>query len=415
MRKKEFAEQKSLKDDLNHKLIRRKEQGISVTEGSLWTASQRRMNPVHYSISYRASFKPELPEFFIHRYLKDQGVRQARVLDPFGGRGTTAMTANMAGYAADHNDLNPVSVFIARSKRFIPPVSRIEAKLGALDLRRKKFSLTEDEKEKLTPFFHEDTIQEILNLREVILSEEGRNDPELQYIGLTALSRLYGHSSGFFSVYTFPQISIKPEYQAKNNKKRNQVPDYRPLKPRILAKAKRDLAKGVDLHYHNASVNNRYFADDSRNLKGIETGSEDLIVTSPPFLDKVDYLQDNWMRAWFLGFEEHNENLNLSVYSDLAEWLRFMKDTILECGRTLKTGGRMVIEVGEVEYRKKIHHLEEELLSLLPMKTEGGTLIGEEIFLNTQKFTKLSNCWEVENNTKGTNTNRCLVIKKIPD
>jgi hypothetical protein len=121
------------------------------------------------------------------------------------------------------------------------------------------------------------------------------------------------------------------------------------------------------------------------------------------------------MRAWFLGLEEETENLSLSVYSDLREWIRFMRDTIYEAGRTLKVGGRMVIEVGEVEYKKSVHHLEEEMLKLLPIKTEGGMLIGEEIYLNSQKFTKLSNCWEVDNNSKGTNTNRCLVIKKIPN
>jgi hypothetical protein len=387
--------------------------GMNVTEGSLWTASQRKMNPVHYSISYRASFKPELPAFFINKYLKEEGISGGRILDPFGGRGTTVMQANISGYSGDHNDMNPVSVFLAKSRQFIPHFKQVAARLESLELNRRTFILEKSENDKLSPFFHPDTIQEIMNLREIMLSDEGKKDPEIQYIGLTALSRLYGHSTGFLSVYTFPQISIMPKYQEKNNLKRNVIPEYRPLKPRILQKLKRDLAEGVDLTYYNAAMRNRYFSHDARDMHSIDTGSIDLIITSPPFLDKVDYLQDNWMRAWFLGLEEETENLSLSVYSDLREWIRFMRDTIYEAGRTLKVGGRMVIEVGEVEYKKSIHHLEEEMLRLLPIKTEGGMLVGEEIYLNSQKFTKLSNCWEVDNNSKGTNTNRCLVIKKI--
>jgi hypothetical protein len=394
-------------------ILLRKRGEIRIHEGSLWTASQRQMNPVHYSVSYRASFKPELPAFFINKYLKANGITSARILDPFGGRGTTILQANMSGYSGDHNDLNPVSVFIAKSRQIIPPFNQLASKLDSLDLNKNNFILDPAEEEKLSPFFHPDTIQEIMNLRNIVLSEEGRRDPEIQYIGLTALTRLYGHSSGFFSVYTFPQISIKPKYQEKNNRKKNIMPEYRELKPRILSKIKRDLVKGVDLTYHNAAVKNRYFSDDARDMKGIESASVDLIITSPPFLDKVDYLQDNWMRSWFLGLEDITSGLQLSVYSDLREWLDFMRATITEAGRTLKSGGRMVIEVGEVEYKKRIYHLEEELLNLLPLKTEGGMMIGDEIFLNSQKFTKLSNCWEVDNNSKGTNTNRCLVIKKV--
>jgi len=34
-------------------------------------------------------------------------------------------------------------------------------------------------------------------------------------------------------------------------------------------------------------------------------------------------------------------------------------------------------------------------------------------FINKQKFTKTSNIWGVENNKKGTNTNRIVLFQKI--
>ncbi len=34
------------------------------------------------------------------------------------------------------------------------------------------------------------------------------------------------------------------------------------------------------------------------------------------------------------------------------------------------------------------------------------------VLINDQKFTKTANCWGVENNSKGTNSNRVVVIRK---
>ena len=39
-------------------------------------------------------------------------------------------------------------------------------------------------------------------------------------------------------------------------------------------------------------------------------------------------------------------------------------------------------------------------------------LVPEEILINQQEFTKLANCFGVDNNAKGTNTNRMVVLRK---
>src|ERR1041384_3567209 len=57
-----------------------------------WTAGQRQAHSLH-EVSYRACFKPQLPEFFISR-LTAPG---ASVYDPFSGRGTTALQAALMG------------------------------------------------------------------------------------------------------------------------------------------------------------------------------------------------------------------------------------------------------------------------------------------------------------------------------
>jgi len=378
---------------------------LPVHSGELWTARQRQMHPIHYTISYRGSFKPELPDFFINRYLKVPGV----VLDPFGGRGTTTLQANLLGHRAVHNDLNPVSVFLARSRQNVPAMKILEKRLDALQLDR-RMKPTPEEKERLSPFFHPRTLSEILCLKSELL--DNMEDPAMRYIGVTALSRLHGHSDGFFSVYSFPQISIMPGAQRKNNARLGQKPEYRSIRERILRKMKRDLSLPLPGVFNEAARGNRYISENSQDLKTVRTSSVDLIVTSPPFLDKVDYISDNWMRSWFLGLESVTSSIELSVMNSLSEWEDFMRATLFEMGRVLRPGARAVVEVGEVKSRSVLLNLEQVLAGLLPIRVPGGELAVEEILINEQKFTKLSNCWDVKNNEKGTNTNRCLIVRK---
>jgi hypothetical protein len=72
----------------------------------------------------------------------------------------------------------------------------------------------------------------------------------------------------------------------------------------------------------------------------------------------------------------------------------------------LKPGGHVAFEVGEIH--NGMTKLEE---TVLPC----GVAVGLEpllVLINDQKFTKTANCWGVDNNSKGTNTNRIVVFRK---
>ncbi|PJZ68301.1 DNA methylase [Leptospira perolatii] len=378
--------------------LRKKERKILT--GEFWTSRQRQSHPIHYVVSYRASFKPELPSFFIERYLKNN---KGIVLDPFGGRGTTAVQANLDGYRAVHNDISPMSLYLAKSRQSIPSIEALESTLSKMDLSKK--AKEEEIDEDLSAFYHKDTLKEIKNLRKIISEDDS---PEIRYIGLTALSRLHGHSTGFFSVYSFPQISIPPSAQKKNNEKRGLVPDYREIKPRILQKLRRDLKDPLPPFYHEFSSRNLYINNSSLDMADLPDSYTDLVVTSPPFLDKVNYEEDNWLRYWFLDI-----TLDLkqkpSIFSTLAGWCEFIQGTLRELSRVLKPNGVLVMEVGEVRKGKNVFNLDEYVIRC----AENTGLEWENTYINAQKFTKLANCWNVSNNEKGTNSNRCVVFRNL--
>jgi len=128
------------------------------------------------------------------------------------------------------------------------------------------------------------------------------------------------------------------------------------------------------------------------------------VVTSPPFLFVVDYATDNWLRCWFLGIDAGA--VRLTVPKKVEDWMVAMTATFHELSRVLATGGHIAFEVGEVHGGKT--RLEE---AVIPC----GLAAGLELVLlmiNQQEFTKTANCWGVDNNRKGTNTNRIVVFRK---
>jgi hypothetical protein len=377
--------------------------GYNRITGEFWTARQRQMHSIHYAVSYRASFKPELPNYFINRFC----INPSRdiVLDPFGGRGTTILEANLLGFAGISNDVNPLSERIAKPKCCPVTVQELKDTLDRIDLG---VPVDLSDYNEFEPFYHIDTYRELVALKSYLKENRSASD---RFIEMIALSRLHGHSSGFFSVYSFPQISVPSSAQARINQQREQAPDYRPIKPRILQKAKNVLADFTPeqvLELRTISDRNVFTCYDTRNITSIGDDSIALIVTSPPFLNKADYIQDNWLEFWFLDIDPEPLRSKIVQTDDIEEWKAFMLGSIKEMFRVLRPGGVSVIEVGEVHHKGQNINLDEIVVDL----GRSAGLSVKEVLINRQRFTKLANCFNVDNMQKGTNTNRLVVLEK---
>ena len=365
-----------------------------------WTARQRAASSLH-EISYRACFKPQLPRFFIERLTEPGQI----VYDPFMGRGTTVVEAALLGRVPCGCDINPLSVFLTRPRLNPPTLPQVAERLKAID-----FADSDEFSEDLLVFYHPETLKEICSLKKYLLNRkaEASLDAVDEWIWMIALNRLTGHSRGFFSVYTLPPnqaLSIKS--QIKINQRRNQTPPRRKV-PDLICRKTRQLLSDCDHRIRKilsqVSGQARLLTQRSSATPQLAGDSVSLVVTSPPFLDVVDYAGDNWLRCWFIGVDAHS--VSITIASRLEEWQRSMTDVFRELVRVLRPGGHVAFEVGEVRGGKI--RLEE---AALPCGVEAG-LEPLLVMINDQKFTKTANCWGVDNNFKGTNTNRIVVFRK---
>ncbi|MGQ9922153.1 MAG: DNA methyltransferase [Desulfobacca sp.] len=373
---------------------------IPVYINEFWTARQRAAHSLH-EISYRACFKPQLPRFFIERLTRPGEI----VYDPFMGRGTTLLEAALLGRVPYGCDINPLSKILVGPRLQPPRLAEVQARLAQLDLTE---PVPMDEQ--LLVFYHPQTLRAITNLRAYLLAraEAGLLDAVDAWIRMVATNRLTGHSRGFFSVYTLPpNQAVSVASQRKINKKRGQTPPERNV-PDLIIKKSRTLQGGLGAgerrRLWELAPASRLFTASCEQTPGIATATVSLVVTSPPFLDTVNYQTDNWLRCWFNGLDA--SQVPIWQVKKTAAWQEKMQQVFTELHRVLRPGGHVAFEVGEVRGGK----LPLETLVVPAAHTAGLTPL--LVLINAQTFTKTSQCWGVDNLKKGTNTNRIVLLRK---
>lgn len=373
---------------------------VPVLVNEFWTAKQRDGHALH-EVSYRACFKPALPRFFISRFTKPGD----RVYDPFMGRGTTLLEAALMGRCVAGCDISPLGAVLVGPRLSPPTLAEIEDRLAHLSLDTAGEAWSE-----LEVFYHPETLRELTALRTYFLDRDARGELDAtdRWLRMVAVNRLTGHSKGFFSVYTLPpNQAVTIESQRRINAKRQQVPEYRSVRDLLARKSRQLLGEALP---EGACLGGRgrrapiLLTRSSDCTPELADGSVDFVVTSPPFLDVVQYTTDNWLRCWFCGID--SKSVPVWQLRKLEDWEAAMERVFRELHRVVRPGGWIAFEVGEV--RKGTVRLEEHALAV-------GAAAGLRpacVLINDQDFTKTSNCWGITNDMRGTNTNRIVVFQR---
>lgn len=251
----------------------------------------------HALCPYFAMFPETFAEHWIRRLTK----RKETVLDPFSGRGTTALTALLCGRNAISSDVNDVAVCLTQAKTNPPSLGRLKARISQL---RNEFDpgAWKGVARKTEEFFRyayaPTTLAQLLYLRETLEWKKSRVD---NMISALALGSLHGESQStrYLSNQMPRTISTKPRYSVKF------------WKDRKLVAPKRDafklLAEMAEFRYASPlpQGDSIVLHTDMRNLpRVIDIPAKESIrcaVTSPPYLNVTSFEEDQWLRLWLLG------------------------------------------------------------------------------------------------------------------
>lgn len=284
------------------------------------------------------------PEEFVRKHLfwTEPG---DLVFDPFSGRGTTVFESLLNYRRAAGCDTNPVAVCVSNAKA--DPPTRAE---GLARIAELEGTLTvADDPEKDDEFFHAcyhpKTLEQVLHLRRSLRWRERKDDCFLAAMSLGALHGESHRSHRYFSNRMPRTISTKPAYSLRWWQRRGyQAPE------RNVFEILRDL-----LDYRMASppppIRGRVMEGDARKASDFFQqlrGQVKLVICSPPYVDTTNYMEDQWLRLWFLGGPPENPKglVTDDRHRNLTDYWRFLTEAWGGLRDLLADGARLIIRIG---------------------------------------------------------------------
>jgi len=299
----------------------------------------------HAICPYFAMFPESFAKYWIKRLTKPDDT----VLDPFSGRGTTALTALLCGRHAISSDVNDVAVCLTKAKTSPPSIGRLKSRLSQL---RKEFDprtwrrAARDADEFFQYAYAPGTLGQLLYLRESLNWKESRVDNMLAAL---TLGSLHGEASSkrYLSNQMPRTISTKPRYSVNFWKARALTAPERDvftvLGQMAAFRYESPLPEGDSVILHT----------DMRNLpRMIKSTPKQPIrctITSPPYLNVTSFEEDQWLRLWFLGGLSYPKKGIMSRddrHGTADNYWSFIGDMWRSLGAVMADNAHVVIRIG---------------------------------------------------------------------
>ena len=230
------------------------------------------------------------------------------VMDPFCGRGTTLFAARVLGLRARGIDTSPIAVAIAQAKLCSVDAHAVFSIAHGYLSKRRLTSVPTSEF--FQHAFSPAVLQGICAIREGLLTE-GSSTDAVVLLRAAMLGCLHGPTSkraqmqSYFSNQMPRTFASKPDYSVRYWKTRKLVAPP----ANILEVLRRKISRLEPSLVPYGAGPSRARLGDSRYAKSLPDSMRDfsVVVTSPPYYGMRTYVEDQWLRNWFLGGPDHVE------------------------------------------------------------------------------------------------------------
>jgi hypothetical protein len=310
------------------------------------------------------------------------------VVDPFCGCGVVPLEAAVQGRSVVAGDVSPYAYVLTRAKLY-PPRDLVEAKRRLATTYDLSLLLRDKQDLSAVPewvsqFFHPVTLQHALAFRDACVELSDH------FLLACLLGILHHQRPGFLS---YPSSHLVPYLRDKKFPRESFPELYEPrdLLPRLTAKIGRTLTRTVPQLLGSRKVYQR----DARSFPRVRR--IDAVITSPPYMNALDYIRDNRLRLWFINKhvatqpdfgrakrEERYAALISDVIGRLASRVPVMGHIIMIVGDTSRGSKRSIptdeitTEIFSTEKRLRVFELTERIRDHVPdirrsRKTCNGT------------------------------------------
>jgi hypothetical protein len=321
---------------------------------------------LHQLAPYIGKTKSSIIGDLVERYSKLGDL----IVDPFAGAGTVPLEAVIRGRHAFAADISPYARILSQAK-LSPPRTLQAALTRAQRALSEAETLPQLSRQSVPPwvrkFFHPKTLDEALRFATIA------RRPGNEFLMACFLGILHHQRPGFLS---YPSSHLVP-YLRDKKYPRAEFPEmytYRELKPRLLSKVQRAYRR-----LHNSRRMRAAFYQGS--IEDFKLPKRfDAVITSPPYMNALDYSRDNRLRLWFI-----DPDLEEPVENDITQRRQAFISGISSLATQLETGlrsrGYCVFIVGEEIHRSFSAHPSEVVVTII--KQQSPSLQLHEVFADT--------------------------------
>ena len=374
---------------------------------------------------YPAKFFPELPRWLIKRYSQENDL----ILDPFAGSGTTNVEALLSKRHSVGIDIDPFSRFISKVK--VTPLIEKEMKSAQKALLEAVLhyrpSLVNESDLPDFPYrdnwFKKEILLEITYLRKQIQSLD--NSEEVKDFFKVCLSSIIRSVSNADNNCTRTVIRKKLNKSVNPNDALKRFVKALEVKVPKMLEFSRNCPPDIAVEFPEDM--------EARNIK-YKANHFDLALTSPPYVNAVDYPRTHQLEMYWLGFEQEalltlkkqnvgTESVSASHYKKehkigvpeadrvianifkedtrrayiAFKYLDDMRKNLIEVHKVLREGGRYIIVVGNNRIRGQVFENWKYLMSIAEDIGFGiETYFGSEIikhFIKVPRGERINTDW----------------------
>lgn len=259
------------------------------------------------------------------------------IVDPFCGCGVVALEAAANGRQVIVGDWNPYAAVLTRAKLFAPTSQRqAERRLRKTWKLSRELLKAQDLRSVprwIRRFFHAETLRSALAFRDACVQ---RKD---SFLLACLLGILHHQRPGFLS---YPSSHLVPYLRDKKFPRRRFAHLYqeRDVLSRLEAKIRRTYRRPPTSY----TAIRRVYHTDARRFPRVRKIAA--VITSPPYMNELDYVRDNRLRLWFIR-RALPKDIELVARDRVNAFKNLMRSVCERLAPQVKKGGRFVLVVGD--------------------------------------------------------------------